>query len=421
MLWYLPSLLVQALTRLLTYASQVLLIVSFLISAAYAFGWIDRLIWYLAEKEVSKLMNGTPVTIGSLRVDVIRGKVWASNVVFHSPRRKEWKWESPVLARVGSLYVETNLVHCILSDWLLGEELPLVLDTIIVSDIQAFVERKQNIFNFYLVDPHWVLPDPQDIVGHEHDLSRGDSLQPADTSLNPASWELSAEEPSGGSDTNVETNEKAQQLMDDMVRAVQSLGRAAQEGSLQGALVEQRHHITSKLRALQTSKKTDAIKEGVKIAQQVGKSVVEKTQNAQHTVLPPRREIAGEKTVQSQFGRIVIRDARIFTRDHLDVSMTESNNSDNVNQTKSSWNKPISLRKVVFRPSDLCPSTSAKDEDGNPALYQPIEKCVDVIWKRLLAEMAKTDTGGLFNTAVSEVLDYYRMEKDAALPMENSY
>jgi hypothetical protein len=59
MLWFLPELLVRGITRLLTYASQSLLILSFLLSAAYSLGWVHRFIWYRAEKEISKLLNFT--------------------------------------------------------------------------------------------------------------------------------------------------------------------------------------------------------------------------------------------------------------------------------------------------------------------------------------------------------------------------
>jgi hypothetical protein len=431
MLWYLPELLIRAITRLLTYASQTLLIVSFLLSAAYSLGWLHRYIWYLAEKEISKLLNDTPVTIGSLRLDLIRGKVWASNVVLHSPRRNEWKWESPLLARIGTVYVESNLVHCILAEVFLREKIPLELHTVSLSDIQGFVERKQNVFNFYLVDKQMILPEPQDLIDedddtttapHVHVDSNGSpSAAATDPSMNSSSWEFAGEDPSDGTDG--ETTEKAQRLVDDMVRAVQSLGRAANEGSLQGALHEHRHNITAKLRALQTSKKSQAMKEGVKMAQEVGKAVVEKTQNVQHFVLPPRRKVEGEVPVQSRIGRIVIRDARIFTRDHWDDTASSDGKNKSANHGKASWNKPITLKQIVIRSVELCPTVSAKDEQGLPALYQPIDALLDVVWKRILAEVAKTNSGHLFQTAMGEVLDYYRMEKEggAALPTGSSY
>jgi hypothetical protein len=436
MLWYLPDLLIRAITRLLTYTSQTLLILSFLLSAAYSLGWIHRFIWYRAEQEISKLLNDTPVTIGSLRLDLIRGKIWASNVVLHSPRRNEWKWESPLLGRVGKVYVESNLVQCILFDVFLREKIPLELRTVQASDIQGFVERKQNVFNFFLLDKQMILPEPQDLPDEEYDINNpitphvDSNASPSATSassgvatatdtsmnINTSSWDPE-------DDADGETSEKAQRLVDDMLRAVKSLGRAAQEGSLQGALHEHRHNFTTQLRALQTSsKKSQAMKEGVKIAQEVGKAVAEKTQNVQHFVMPPRRKDEGEKPPLCRIGRIVIRDARIFTRDHWDDTSTDGE-SKPVNHGKASWNKPITLKQIVIRSVELCPPVSVKDEEGLPVLYQPIDALIDVVWKRILAEVAKTNSGHLFQTAMGEVLDYYRMEKEggAVLPTGNSY
>jgi hypothetical protein len=412
-----------AISRLLTYASESLLILSLFLSLAYSCGWIHRLMWHLAEAELRKALNGTPVTIGSLRMDLMRGRLWASNVVIHSPRREQWKWESPVLARVGRVYVETNLVLCLLSLWFLGEEQPLDVYTIHVSDIQVFVERKHNFFNFFLLDPRVELPDPQlledpssdeeeDHLGDQEDDdesqngeqvrdSPGAKLRDASTLENLSSMDMTDDS------SQLPAEEKAQKLMDDMLRA---LSRATKEGfTLQGALVEHRQEITSQLKALQTTtKKSAAMQEGVKIVQHVSKVVVEKTQTVQQVVLPTRREpLAHEKTVFVRIGRILIRDLRIFTRDYSKTTRTPRKKS------LSSWNKPILVDRVSVRSSELCPPLSAKDENDLPALYQPIEKCIDVAWKRVLVEASKSNTGRLFKTAMGEVLDYW-MEKDPA-------
>ena len=44
---------------------------------------------------------------------------------------------------------------------------------------------------------------------------------------------------------------------------------------------------------------------------------------------------------------------------------------------------------------------------GFPVLYQPIEKCMDAILKRFVADMAKANNGRIFQTALGEVLDYW--------------
>jgi hypothetical protein len=40
-----------------------------------------------------------------------------------------------------------------------------------------------------------------------------------------------------------------------------------------------------------------------------------------------------------------------------------------------------------------------------PALYQPLPLCIDVVIQRVLAEVAKSNTGRLFQTALSEMAD----------------
>ena len=75
---------------------------------------------------------------------------------------------------------------------------------------------------------------------------------------------------------------------------------------------------------------------------------------------------------------------------------------------KNGWNKPITLQEVVFRAAELCPPMSSTDEDDLPAIYQPADKLAEVVWRRILAEMAKTNTGRLFQTAVGEALAFIK-------------
>jgi hypothetical protein len=59
---------------------------------------------------------------------------------------------------------------------------------------------------------------------------------------------------------------------------------------------------------------------------------------------------------------------------------------------------------MVVRASELCPPMSKFDINELPAIYQSADRVVDVVWRRLLAEMAKSNTGKLFSAAMSEVL-----------------
>jgi len=440
---------------LLSYIVKFLLFVSFALSIAHYLGWLHRFLWHVAESELSKLLNHTPVTIGSLQYDFIRGKVWASNLVIHSPRRREWKWQSPVQVRIGRIYVHCNLVWCIFADWFLWEEIPIDLYTIELSDIQAFVERKQQVFNFYLMDPHVELPDPVDgDVLVEHDEScrenltignsaephfSGDSELPVDTKLDESEFEADPNnDQASDTPTTVKSErQKAQKLVDDMVRA---LARASQQGNFHGALAESRQQIKSQLKVLQTKKKSEAMQEGVKIVQHVSKSLVEKSQKVPQVVLPARRELEDDKPVYGRIGRVVLEDARIFTRDHRWESNGPGGNQDahvdSMGGTKpghsasdghcsppsasTTWNKPIYLKSVHIRASEFCPPLSAKDDQDMPVVFQTLDKSLEVIWKRILTEVAKSNTGRLFQTAMGEVLDYW-MEKDVSRSESTSY
>jgi hypothetical protein len=51
-------------------------------------------------------------------------------------------------------------VPCLLSLWLLWQEIPIELYTVHVQDVQVFVERQCNMYNFLLLDPHVIVNVP---------------------------------------------------------------------------------------------------------------------------------------------------------------------------------------------------------------------------------------------------------------------
>jgi hypothetical protein len=433
-------------------ASHLLLTLAFAAILAYYLGWIHRFIWYMAEREVSKILNHTPVTVGGFRMDIFRGRYWFDNVIVHAPRRSEWKWESPVIGRIGQAYVECNVARIILSIMFLRYEPPIDIDTVHLQDVQGFVERKQQVLNFFLLDPHNILPDPQDLyyddsptsVGSkdkERDSSNGSILSnnmsngtntaasygnnhhhhhhhhhvsnngnnsantnansslnkyetPPDTVHSPDKSETISQLATCHSspmddaieDTRVDTMGKAQQVVQDMVKAIQSLGKAAQQkGSWQDALAEHKDQLTSQLKAFQsTDNKAPVLKEGVKLVQEVSKNLVERTQEVHKVVMPERRKLPTDKVVYARLGRFMMQDCYIFTRGSLD----------------GSWQDPIYLPWVSLKPAEFSPPLSAIDEQGWPLLYQPIDRTIDLLIKRLVAEMAKANTGRLFHTAM---------------------
>jgi hypothetical protein len=464
------------------YSLLFITILSIVACIAYSFGWIHRLIWWIAERELSKILNHTPVTIGCLRYDLVRGKVWGSNVIIHSPKRDEWYWESPLLARIGSIYVETNLLYCIFADWCLREQHPLELDTIIISDVQVFVERKHHVFNFILLDPHVILPEapppPSMSMASSHSTSSDHlaSIEPSKPKVDPMlaqiidsdnhetidehrhfySSNVNSTDSNGSSSsipaidsepTDDGTSEKAHQILSDMVKAVQSIGRAVvQKKSLQNAFDDQRQQLASHLRAIQQQPTGPKVlmEESVKIAQVVSQTVVAKTQSVHsQLLLPPRRTIPGEKTVYARVGRLILSNARVFTRDHYgsddDVTSHGSNPmraTTTTTTTTTTWNKPIVIRRLVLKATDLCPPSTMNDATitpytygpefaitvssmpkSFPAVYQPFDKILDIAWRHVLAEATKTNPGQLFQTTLGELLDYYRSEQ---YPMTSS-
>lgn len=225
-----PAATIQLCRRVLVYTVQSLVAASLVLSIAYSCGWLHRLLWYILETEATKLLNGTPVTIGSFHVDLWRGRLWASNVIIHAPQRSAWKWESPVFARLGKVYVEANTLHILLFEWFFRETVPLEIPLCHVQDVQVFVERKSHIFNFYLLDPLNIVPHPADLDDeappHATLPAAGDGDPPADaaeTSVptmksHPDDWELTNSSVEGSLE-----QEAAQKMVDEMMRAVQSM------------------------------------------------------------------------------------------------------------------------------------------------------------------------------------------------------
>ena len=430
------------------------------------------------------LWNGTPVTIGSLEIDLLRGRIWATNVVIHTPKREEWQWESPLICRIGRVYVEHNWVSSFLAMLLRmvtgqGQKQIIELYTVEVSDIQGFIERKQNIFNFYLMDKLFDLPEPKVILeaeqrakdlqkhqrqeGEENSNDDTDGKQPQQDNVSEVSTDLNVEqncvevvsnlnrEQNGsvaGSATaslvqegkedlmEVEEHRQAQQLVDDMFTAVKSIGRNARKrGSLAAAMVEHRAQLTSKLKQFKgTKNKSASMQEGVKVIQRVGKAVAKKTKDIQTVMpkMPPRRE-ANEVLIFARVGRVIVEDARIFTRTSTigqgkspsepsvgpgkpgegsaikqldketagDKSKRDTNSKGTfmaVEGLGAKWNKPVGISEIVLRSSELCPPNSLLDENGLPAIYQPVDKILDVILKRALVGLAQSNTNRFLQT-----------------------
>ena len=138
---------------------QLLLILSLFFAVAYRLGWFHRLVWHALEQLGQQALNGTPVTIGSFGIDLLRGNILLNNVIVHSPHRSRFHWASPVTIRVGRVRLEFNPLSCLFAMHVLGEKVPMLDVTLLhISDIQVFLERSGHVFNVYLLDPFYVMP-----------------------------------------------------------------------------------------------------------------------------------------------------------------------------------------------------------------------------------------------------------------------
>lgn len=437
----------------------------------------------MAEREATKILNGTTVTVSTFQIDIFRGKVWISNLIIHAPKQETWQWEAPVFARIGKVYVEANLVSCLFSLWFLWEELPLDLYTILVSDIQVFIERKHSVYNFLLLDPHVVVPvppqptvaptnrvegdDDEDLVlvdpnmdGHDTDASHmnahGNRSAFSRNSVDAVMENLSAD---NNAFLGNDEEEKAQHVVEHIVHSVRRATVAGGDKNPVTSLLDQyRHVLTNQLKNFTTEKDkstkastTAMMQEGVNLIKHVTANIAEKTVQAQQVIIPARRTLPGERPVYGRIGRLLIQDMRIFVRENHRFSTSAATASRSVDSSKvddasrnvapngdkgksdstspiCAWHPPIVIHHVAIRANEFCPPLTAKektkskkDYDENidnydatlmPALYQTMDAYVDIVWKRVLAEVAKSNTGQFFQTAMGEVVNLFVESKE---------
>jgi hypothetical protein len=427
-----------------------LVVLSCALTWAYQQGYLHRFVWYLAEAECTKLVNHVHVTFGSIdRLDLLRGEFELSNIVFHSPNHSTTiLWSSPVIARIGKAKVSVNAIQCLCSKWFLGEELPLDLYVIAVADIQVFVERRYNVYNFFLLDPNIILPaafcranetnrntsasttkgttlfqqqqqqqplEERGSTGNEEkqpEHGNGDIIINNNKNKDDDSTTRSTKAriaPATTSDSSSMTTEQQQHhettthqqqhtdaaaaIVDDMLDAVK---RAAQAGSADTLVSHYKDRLQESLKRFETTKTTTALVQTVELLKNVGANITHKTELAQQAVLPTRRP--NPKTVYGRIGRLDITDMRIFPHNHPEA--------------------PIYVHSLSMKPSELCgPSSTSSSyssvENGPnggkpPHHHHPfarMEDLMELVTKRIVSEMAKSDSGKFLQTAMQEMAD----------------
>ena len=461
------------LTQLLTWWCQRCIVLCVVLMILYCTGWLHRFLWFIAEREATKILNGTTVTSSTFHIDIFRGKVWISNLVIHAPKQDLWLWEAPVFARIGKVYVEANVISCLFSLWFLWEELPLDIYTVMVSDIQVFIERKHNVYNFLLLDPHVVVPLPpqpaatsdqtdydEDDVVFVNPIVDGDSTGSPQVNASRnrsviARNDDDATKEALPADIHVfnsnDEEEKAQHVVEHIVHSVRQVTVVGTGKNAVASLLDQyRHVLTNQLKNFTTEKDsskkastTAIMQEGVNLIKHVTANIAEKTVQAQQVIIPARRTLPGERPVYGRVGRLLIQDMRIFVRENHRFVPVDSSKKDEATSSATltggkgsnvstspicAWHPPIVIQHVAIRANEFCPPLTAKERtksnndcDANtdnydatlmPALYQTMDAYVDVVWKRVLAEVAKSNTGQFFQTAMGEVVNLFVDSKE---------
>jgi len=226
-------------------------------------GIIKRLLQIYIEYEVSRGANGAPITISNIQFQIFNFKSLRSTIVLHdfvihTPSQNKWRWESPLIARVGYARITVNPFSFIdlPPSWkqYLGIRTRSVKDiyTVEIKDVQVFVEKRRNVFNFHLLDERLDLPDADEVLDSLRDKTsdgKSDEVISTDAQMSGASLPQSTSGATGegipkdnissltkkqSEEEDLEGAKKADELVTSIVKAVSSLGRAANEGGTEG-------------------------------------------------------------------------------------------------------------------------------------------------------------------------------------------
>jgi len=89
---YPVKILLGILTSLTSAVSYVAVVISCVLGVLQKVGMFEKILKRVAERHLSKDVNNARVTIGSLDVDILAGKVTVKDLIVHTPARDEWCW-----------------------------------------------------------------------------------------------------------------------------------------------------------------------------------------------------------------------------------------------------------------------------------------------------------------------------------------
>lgn len=365
--------------------------------------------------------------------------------IIYTPECDTWKWDSPVLGRVGILKCSFNLLSLLdLPTWIktmLCIDINPIKDiySIEAKDLQFFVEKRRNVFNFHLLDPSLDLPSPEEVLDSikmTTAMNMSTEISQSKSNIFKNNNMASNIDPSDGQD---EDEKKAKDFILGIVDAVESLGRAANEGgtaALSHALRNQKDGLVNQLKKVQNmvevggdskldQDKTKSIgiaKEGLHVMKHVGKVVEKNVQIMKEQVdalskPPPKKSDwdYAKSTDLFRIGYINIDDIWIFTKDILvvtgsphngdsddSISKAEKRNLQDINT--AGWSKPIFVERVPLRSHELCPYEDKR-------IGQPIEDILDIVLEKTFSEMAKSTAGKLLSNVFSDVFSFFQIDE----------
>ena len=438
----------------LSHISMLILRLVFIATAIMSFfhqsGALRRYAIKFAEEEMSKNMNGALVTLSDAQVDIWRGKVVVHDFIIHNKDRDNWEWDSPCLVRVGRIEASLNFASVIQLPYfgrILNHNF-FDIYTVLVEDVQMFLEKRRNVFNFHLLDPSLDIPDHVPIMEEYNKRKKREALLESSKNNNDASniiksKGLDAEEQrgdaasgrDGASSPLRQKEDEANIIIEKLVGTVSNLGKAVGEGGKEGlkaALMTQKDSLVRNLKELQTKSSSPAcVKKGsdykeewsrqkskmTSLGNALGEVVEQNVSDIKHQMgflqKPPSRKEGWTSSSPDyvRVGSLMLRQGRIFTKNVLvgkgEEATLELPDNENMDRSISGWSKPIVIYELVLTGAEMSPSMSARDpQTGMPVVGIPMDRFMDIIAKKLMAEVAKYNTGRLFQTAFGDVFSF---------------
>lgn len=301
-LWHLLQ---EILRRAIIACSAVVVVLAVL----HRCGVLLRLAHRTAERELSKELNGCRTTIGRFRVDLRTGRVEVRDLVVHSPRRDEWEWDAPLLARAASIEASLDLVSFLDASTLPRAPIAAWLGHtcrevrwVRIDGAQIFAERRRNVFNFHLLDASLHLPDPPRRRCAPRRRASPSRRAPLATVLSFEEAPDAAAAAAAPRDPSAEA--KANEIVDSVLGAVSSLGRAVHEGGTEGlekALGLHKEGVLARLKQFQRARRRGSVepsRDGDD-AVTAARSVVADGDDAASSVAPSSDDHAAAATVQT--------------------------------------------------------------------------------------------------------------------------